>query len=55
MGFILGCICGVAAALAVRGILLGITPHSHPAQAQRHRGKTPPEQDAFLRAFRSAL
>ena len=51
MGFILGCICGVVAALAVRGILLWITPRPVTARGRNPRGKTPPAGWEYTRNF----
>ena len=51
MVFNIGLICGVVAALAVRGILLAVTPRPRVGQRQSHRGTPPPAGWEHTRNF----
>lgn len=51
MIFMFGLLCGVAAALAVRGVLLAVTPRPHMGQRQRRRATPPPAGWEHTRNF----
>lgn len=51
MGFMLGCVCGLVAALAVRGILLAVSPRPRAGQGHNRRQAAPPAGWEHTRNF----